>query len=65
MLLTLTRSIEWHDHSLLSTLTGGKSLVNLFLTHGFNFGSSYAYEEKDVVVLRKEFPDSPFHWSGF
>ncbi|CAI8034064.1 hypothetical protein GBAR_LOCUS19214 [Geodia barretti] len=26
---------------------------------------SYAYEEKDVVVLRKEFPDSPFHcWMG-
>ena len=22
----------------------------------------YAYEEKDVVVLRKEFPNSPFHW---
>ena len=22
----------------------------------------YAYEEKDVVILRKEFPDTPYHW---
>lgn len=22
----------------------------------------FAYEEKDVVILRKEFPDTPYHW---
>lgn len=68
VLLTLTRSIEWYKkHSSLLTLTGGTSTYTdtYVLRKCLVSICRFAYEEKGVVVLKKEFPDSPYHWYEF